>query len=97
MKSSLQIIIQMIKPDGTLDKGRCGGCRQNIQKLCEENRSWYSGMKGLHRGLESIAIHLFNWIHQAQEFRHLKKNLKENEMVLCVDFSDFRNRQERQM
>lgn len=32
--------------------------------------------------LEGIAIHQFNWLHQAQKFRHLKENLKDNEMVL---------------
>lgn len=41
-----------------------------------------------HRELEDIGIHHFNWLHQAQQFRHLKANLKENELVLHVDFSE---------
>ena len=37
-----------------------------------------------HRELEAIAIHHFNWLHQAQKFR----NLKENEIVPQVYFSE---------
>ncbi|XP_010783826.1 uncharacterized protein isoform X2 [Notothenia coriiceps] len=38
--------------------------------------------------LEGIAIHQFKWLHQAKKFRHLKEHLKENQMVLHVDFSE---------
>lgn len=40
------------------------------------------------RGLEEIASHQFNWLHQVQQFRHIKENLKNNEMVLHIDFSE---------
>ncbi|KAK0151918.1 hypothetical protein N1851_006722 [Merluccius polli] len=49
-----------------------------IGKLVEE----------FNKQLEGIGIHQFNWLHQAQKFRHLKENLKDNEMVLHVDFSE---------
>ncbi|KAI9546584.1 hypothetical protein NQZ68_025746, partial [Dissostichus eleginoides] len=32
------------------------------------------------RELDAIAIHHFNWLHQAQKFRQLKDNLRENEI-----------------
>lgn len=49
-----------------------------VSKLVEE----------FNRELDAIAIHHFNWLHQAQKFRQLKDNLRENEIVLHVDFSE---------
>lgn len=40
------------------------------------------------KGLEEIASHQFNWLHQVQQFRHVKENLKNNEIVLHIDFSE---------
>lgn len=40
------------------------------------------------KGLEAIAGHQFNWLHQVQQFKQIKENLKVNEMVLHVDFSE---------
>lgn len=42
----------------------------------------------IQRELEEIAVHQFNWLHQVQQFRQIKDNLKTNEMVLHVDFSE---------
>lgn len=38
--------------------------------------------------LESLAIHQFNWLHQAEQFRYLKQNITGCEAVLHVDFSE---------
>ena len=54
----------------------------------QENGTVGKLIEEFHKALEGIAIHQFNWIHQAQKFRHLKENVKENEMVLHVDFSE---------
>lgn len=42
----------------------------------------------IQKDLEELANHHFNWIHQVREFRHLKENLQNNEMVLHIDFSE---------
>lgn len=40
------------------------------------------------RDLEELAGHLYNWIHQFRQLRNLKENLKNNEMILHIDFSE---------
>ena len=38
--------------------------------------------------LEELAGYHYNWIHQIRQLRNLKENLKNNEMVLHIDFSE---------
>ncbi|KAK5909852.1 hypothetical protein CesoFtcFv8_003745 [Champsocephalus esox] len=38
--------------------------------------------------LEALAIHQFNWLHQAEQFRLRKLNIIECEAVLHIDFSE---------
>ncbi|CAK6978283.1 uncharacterized protein LOC125882102 [Scomber scombrus] len=38
--------------------------------------------------LDSLAKHHYNWLHQAKECRALKESLREDEIVLHVDFSE---------
>lgn len=41
-----------------------------------------------HEKLEALAVHQFNWLHQAEQFRLLKQNITECEAVLHIDFSE---------
>ena len=41
-----------------------------------------------HQKLEALAVHQFNWLHQAEQFRLLKQNITECEAVLHIDFSE---------
>lgn len=45
-------------------------------------------LKVFQKDLEELASHHYNWIHQVKEFRHLKENVQNNEMVLHIDFSE---------
>ncbi|KAK0144585.1 hypothetical protein N1851_017038 [Merluccius polli] len=45
-------------------------------------------MELFHQKLEALAVHQFNWLHQAEQFRHLKQNITEYEAVLHIDFSE---------
>jgi len=45
-------------------------------------------MELFHQKLEALAVHLFNWLHQAEQFRLLKQNITECEAVLHIDFSE---------
>ncbi len=38
--------------------------------------------------IESIGSHQFNWLHQAEQFREMKENVAQNEIVLHIDFSE---------
>ena len=53
-----------------------------------ENGTMGKLVQEFNKRLEGIAIHQFNWLHQALKFRHLKENLKDNKMVLHVDISE---------
>ena len=44
--------------------------------------------KVFQKGLEDIASHQFNWIYHVRQFRNIKENLKNKEMVLHIDFSE---------
>ncbi|KAK0142235.1 hypothetical protein N1851_020066 [Merluccius polli] len=45
-------------------------------------------MELFHQKLEALAVHQFNWLHQAEQFRLLKQNITEYEAVLHIDFSE---------
>lgn len=40
------------------------------------------------KDLDELAGHHYYWIHQIRQLRNLKENLKNNEMVLHIDFSE---------
>lgn len=40
------------------------------------------------KDLKELAGHHYNWIHQIEQFENLIENLKANEMVLHIDFSE---------
>lgn len=45
-------------------------------------------MELFHQKLEALAVHQFNWLHQAEQFHLLKQNIMECEAVLHIDFSE---------
>ncbi|KAK1902639.1 Ufm1-specific protease [Dissostichus eleginoides] len=74
----------------TLDEGRRGGWDKTYTNWVKktENGTVAKLVEEFNRELDAIAIHHFNWLHQAQKFRQLKDNLRETELVLHVDFSE---------
>ncbi|CAL8317001.1 unnamed protein product [Arctogadus glacialis] len=51
-----------------------------ILRRIQEARAKTELIELFQKELEEIAIHQLNWLHQAQQFRNLKDNLKDNEI-----------------
>ena len=60
-----------------------------INFVKEEKNGTYSELLDLfNKKLDSLAKHHYNWLHQASVCRALKEKLREDEVVLHVDFSE---------
>ena len=61
----------------------------NFNKLRENLcKCWKAHIFRANTGIEALAVHQFNWIHQTEQFRYIKQNLTDSEAVLHIDFSE---------
>ena len=70
------------------EKTQDGGKQTTHFAKKKKSGTWSELVKVFNSKLDALATHQYNWIHQAEQCRHLKETLSEEEVVVHMDFSE---------